>query len=499
MSQSNNNEIEQLFETVVLGGYCIGCGVCASLPDSPIKMEMDKYGCFQAKFAKESPDKKPQISVLNVCPFSEESANEDQIAQQLFASHTTYHDRIGYYMNTYAGYVIQEGYRERGSSGGMGSWILAELFNHNLIDGVLHIHQCNPTENDKRLFKYYISTSLEEIQAGSKSRYYPVELSEVLHLVRQQPKRYALVGVPCFIKAVRLLAQEDPIIRESVLFYIGLICGHLKSIRFTDRFGWRLGIKPGNISEIDFRYKLLHRKASRYGVKVTGQFNGKKATFIKPVDEFFGFQWGYGFFKYQACDYCDDVMSETADVTVGDAWLPRYNRDSRGTNLVVVRHPTVQQIVEDGLTTRCLRLNRISPDKVVQSQQAAFRHRRGGLAYRLYLKDRDGVWRPEKRVTPQSNHLDARRKKIYEHRLLLTAQSHQAFLEAIHVDSFSVFRNKMEPLMQDYEALYLSGWHRWPLQGKRLIMHMYDELYWAKWRKWVSQGKRLIGRLVSRK
>lgn len=30
-TQDNNQELEQLFNTVVDGGYCIGCGGCAAL------------------------------------------------------------------------------------------------------------------------------------------------------------------------------------------------------------------------------------------------------------------------------------------------------------------------------------------------------------------------------------------------------------------------------------------------------------------------------------
>lgn len=32
----------------------------------------------------------------------------------------------------------------------------------------------------------------------------------------------------------------------------------------------------------------------------------------------------------RACNYCDDVFAECADVTCMDAWLPEYSQDHRG-------------------------------------------------------------------------------------------------------------------------------------------------------------------------
>ncbi len=37
------SEVTELLETVIDGGYCIGCGACASISDSPLKMQLDEY------------------------------------------------------------------------------------------------------------------------------------------------------------------------------------------------------------------------------------------------------------------------------------------------------------------------------------------------------------------------------------------------------------------------------------------------------------------------
>ena len=41
-------DIARLKATVIDGGYCIGCGACAGVPGSPIRMAMDGVGRLQA-------------------------------------------------------------------------------------------------------------------------------------------------------------------------------------------------------------------------------------------------------------------------------------------------------------------------------------------------------------------------------------------------------------------------------------------------------------------
>ncbi len=83
----------------------------------------------------------------------------------------------------------------------------AELLRRQLVDGVAHVVPCNPSV-EGRLFRYTISRSIPDVRAGACSRYYPVELSEVLRTIRTTPGRYAIVGIPCFIKAVNLLRAD---------------------------------------------------------------------------------------------------------------------------------------------------------------------------------------------------------------------------------------------------------------------------------------------------
>lgn len=196
-------------------------------------MALDEYGRFQATLDPAVDSTTSNAAVISVCPFSGVGPNEDEIGRELFDDNCKYHDKIGYNLATYASFVAEDEFRANGSSGGMGTWILTELFNHGLIDRVIHVGKHESTDADQRLFSYQVSSSIEEIHAGAKSRYYPIKMSGVLDIIQHCPGRYAIVGLPCFIKAIRLMAKENPVIREQIRFCIGLVCGHLKSSRLT--------------------------------------------------------------------------------------------------------------------------------------------------------------------------------------------------------------------------------------------------------------------------
>lgn len=444
------NGIQELLDTVVGNDYCIGCGICASLSDSPLTMKLNEDGKYQPVLV-DNYNENLETDALLVCPFSKSNNKETEIGENLFGHvpGIKSDEYSGHYLQGYAGYVKEGNYREKGSSGGMGNWIAAQLLKEGFIDGIIHVKSSDDESNV--LFDFQVSKTIDELSKGAKSKYYPIEMSQVLNFVRENEGKYALIGIPCYIKGVRLLAEQDQVINERIKFLIGLVCGHLKSDMFAKSMGWQMGIGPSNLNGIDFRKKLEGRAANNYGVEVKGEKDGKNVVLSTPTKELYTTNWGHGMFKYNACEFCDDVLAETADVTVGDAWLPEYSNDSRGTNVIVVRNPVIKKIIEKN-KDKTIHVDAISSKKVYQSQAGGFRHRRDGLAYRLYLKDENNEWRPNKRVQPSGN-LKSKRKKIYEMRTMLSHESFKAYKVAESEKDFNAFISYMNPLVEDYKKI----------------------------------------------
>lgn len=407
---------------VVAAGLCIGCGSCVGQSkDSSARMIWDQYGQLK-------PQDDDWLHVASeifsrTCPFAPRAANEDELAELEFPSPVHVDGRIGRFEAAYVGHANEHEFRATGTSGGMISWVAAELLRRGLVDGVAHVAPADP-HADGRFFGYRISRSEDEVRQGAKSRYYPIELSGVLDEIRATPGRYAVVGIPCFIKAVNLLRAENPLYRERIVFTLGLVCGHMKSARFVESFAWQMGVEPNGVNAVEYRIKDPERPANWYTAQLTlNNGNVHRQDWWHLVDG----DWGSGFFQNHACNYCDDVVAETADISFGDAWVEPYSSDGRGTNVVVVRSPQLHEIVQEAIAQDRLALNEVDAEFVVNTQAAGFRQRREGLSYRL--KWRGAPLGIRKRVRPGAP-ATLRRKLVYRARYNITVWSHRIFNHA---------------------------------------------------------------------
>lgn len=444
--------LKQLTDILELG-YSVRSGVYSAV-DSSIHMELDAYG--QYKYVLPSGlDENSAHKLLMVDNMSDYSPNENVIADKLFSKVRNINkDKIlGYYKDLYAGHVVESDYRAIATSGGMGTWILVSLLKKNEIDGVIHVHACDPKDNDGKLFEYAVSRTIKDIKKGAKSRYYPMELSEVLKTVKDQKGKYAVVGIPEFIMELRLLSEVEPVFKERIVYMVGLICGHQKSTKYAEAMAWNYGIKPGALEAIDFRVKRSEGVAWDYLASFSGKQEGSSVSFSKLAPEMFVTNWAHGMFKTKFSDYTDNPFNELADIVIGDAWSPQYDSDSRGNNVIIVRNPVIAKIIKEGIKEKRLKLDRVAPEVIINSQRGLVRHTRDELPYRLFRRREEGVWYPKKRVKVSAA-LPEWRQQVQDVREELAVKSHELYAKAVKRKKFSYFMKSMKPYISTYEALY---------------------------------------------
>lgn len=447
--------MDSLDKTVLKHDMCIGCGACAYVKPEAYTMHETPLGFIKARGSGVTGSKAQEITPESVCPFSNESVNEDDLAHELFSDDQKHHTAVGKYLSCYVGRVNDASIYQKSSSGGIARWLLATLVKEGVVDAVATVFDQQPGTGDNSLFAYGISRDPEEILNASRSAYYPVELSKVLRQIKEKPGRYAITGVPCFIKAIRNLCRQDPVLNERVVLTIGIICGHLKSRFYAELLAWQVGIAPNDLGSMDFRHKIPGRNAREKGVYATSRTSGAIGG-PEVVQKLFGTDYGQGFFKYKACDFCDDVFAETADISIGDAWLPEFL--GRGTSLVIVRDPRLAKILELKSEEGAIWLESLSGDQAAQSQDAGLRHRRLGLSYRLFSESNVGNWVPRKRVDPDNLKSDKRYRRIIQLRSEIGAASGPAFLEAKIRSDLRHFVDAMSPFVGKYQAAYRPYW-----------------------------------------
>lgn len=446
--------------------YSVNSGVFTGISDK-VSMRLDEYGHY--KYYTSGPISDRLLSQLNkVDIMSDYSDNEDVLGKRLFGNYEgIHHDQIiGYYLDLYAGYVEEGDFRKNATSGGFGTWLLTELLETGEIDGVIHVHAVDPKENDGILFKYQISRTKAAIKQGSKARYYPVELSEVLAEVKQIPGRYAVVGISEFITEIRLLCEQDEVFKERIVYTIGLFNAHQKTTKYAEALAWQYGIQPGDLKSIDFRVKNPHNMAWNYQCSITGLRGGEEVAITEDMTNFHIHAWNMGFFKKRFSDFTDNAFNELADITLGDAWLHEYAQDYRGTNILIVRNPKIAAIIKNAIKTHRVKLDALGEDKIIASQ-GMLSHIIYELPYRLYKNQKDAKHVPMKRTKPAKN-IPFLRQRVQDLREIVVKKNDRVYRRAVMTGDFSVYENFVKKYNKMNDQLYKLMERRGKITARRV-------------------------------
>jgi len=387
---------QEISDFVLQYDYCCGCGVCAGVcPVKALEMRFNAYGEYNPHLVGNCVD---CGLCAKVCPFVRGNANEDDIGKAKFGEIPGIRNssEVGYYLESYVGYTTDTRIRWNSASGGLVTWTLSALLKRGDIDYAVCV---KPVRERGKLFEFAICGTAEELRRCSRSCYYPVELSSVVSKVLSKPGRYAVVGLPCALKALRRAEELNDKLENRIRYHLGLVCGQQKSAFFAEYVCALGGSDPEYLDSVEFRVKDEHRPASDYGLRFRWcDPRGNCQSAVVHWTEGMGKAWCEGYFKLNACNYCDDLFAEVADVAYMDAWLPEYSSDSAGTSIVLLRNKELLKCLRQGNESGEVQLEELNHDQVVRSQQGALKAKRKGLAVRLAFAQKKGLVPPRKRV-----------------------------------------------------------------------------------------------------
>lgn len=422
---------------VVENDLCIGCGVCVdACPSDALSMKWSENGFLVAHQNQNSCNSDGKC--MDVCPFNPRPEafqnNETQLASEFLKNSTNFHPKLGRFFTTHAGYAHQ--FRATSSSGGIATYVFDYLLRNGVVKHVISVRK---SDDNDHIYSYSITSNASELYRASKTRYYPVTLSDALKQVRNVEGSVAITGVACFTKALRLAQKSDPLLKDKIKFIVGIICGGVKSRFFTEYLGSHAGTPPTQIESPEYRIKDAHSTAGDYSFGCTNKASGASNQIkMKSV----GDMWGTGLFKANACDFCDDVTTELADISLGDAWIEPFSKDGLGTSIIITRSELAKIIIEEGAKKGDIQLFDINVDRVIESQQGSFNHRHDGLAFRVEEA------RSRNQVTPRKRHASTKLPlylKIVQHaRLRSRSQSLHAWKKTLAADAFD---KKMWPVL----------------------------------------------------
>ncbi|MTE01078.1 hypothetical protein GIY56_12305 [Paracoccus sp. YIM 132242] len=358
--------------------HCTGCGACVSESGGALRMAWTPDGFLEPR-ATGGPV--PQ-GAARVCPFNPapEAAvrDEDAIAGECLPDAGRHDPRIGRFVNTYVGF--SKAFRPSSSSGGIATFVFDKLLERGEVD---HLFVVRRTPDGQ--YAYRMFDRSDDILTTSKTRYYPVAMEQLFLTIGGIKGRVAVSGVACFIKAIRLKQHYDPALKDKIPFLAGIICGGLKSRFYTDFLAQAAGVR-GSYRDAEYRVKSPASLSSDYSFAATGADGHAGQVRMQKL----GDMWGTGLFKSRACDFCTDVMTELADISLGDAWLPEYKQDGMGNSVVVTRSPLADRIIRQGIANGELELKEVSPDIAARTQGGGFNHKQKAVKFRLLSEDLSG-------------------------------------------------------------------------------------------------------------
>lgn len=369
---------------IVKNDLCTGCGVCTSkIKNSKMVWNKDGFLVPEYEGIHNTDD------ALKLCPFNpipeEIVRDEDNIAKIFLADSTKFNNKLGKYINTYIGYSKE--FRITSSSGGLATYVFKSLLSKRVVTNLFVVKEVNGT------YEYQLFKNTEDIISQSKTRYIPVSMDGLFDIINSVDGTVGIAGVACFIKALRLKQFYEPELKAKIPFLIGIICGGLKSKFYTDFLAQSAGIK-GLYHNQEYRLKDANSISSNYSFGAFDSANNFHKMRMKKV----GDMWGSGLFKNHACDFCDDVTTELADISLGDAWIEPYYHEGLGNSIIITRSPLADQIIKDGIFQDNLNVKEANENEIIFSQRGSYNHRNYGLKYRVEKLQKKGLLIPFKRT-----------------------------------------------------------------------------------------------------
>lgn len=389
-----NNLSSDLHDVSIIrdAGLCMGCGICEGI--CPVE------GAIQVVIDQHRQEYLPVVNYdvcthcghcLVVCPG--DKVDFIQLEKE-FLHGPEKDDRFGVYRKCYIGLATSNEIRKNSTSGGAVTALLIYALEKGIIDGalVLGMSDTNPLET-----KPFIARTPEEVISASGSKYCPSAIDTGLKDILHEQGRFAVVGLPCHIHAIRIWENHNPRLRtklsEKLVLHLGLFCANNNTYLGTKYFLANNNIAPGDVREIRYRGEGWPGKivvTKKDGTKhVIRRGTTEKKWYRKAL---FSSAFHYDF-MLPRCLVCPDLTSELADVSFGDPWIREYIITEKiGKSLMIIRNEIGDQFITDALEERIIEVEEVPSSLVRRAQNYSFKE---GVGARINLQRAVGRTTPD--------------------------------------------------------------------------------------------------------
>ncbi len=333
---NNKNIIERIKKS----NLCSGCGLCASsnISHGKVKMMYSEAG-YLRPYTVEDLSNEEENLIADVCPGI--SVKHERID-------SSYDPLWGPIVGIKTGFAVDKQIRFTGSSGGAISAILCYLLDQHEIDYVVHIgvSDHNPIQNQVK-----VSRNKNEVLENAGSRYAPSAPLVNIGQLLESPGKFALVGKPCDIVAMRKYAQKDKRIAEKIPYLLSFFCAGIPSIKGTYEILNRFHVSLDQVKSFRYRgngWPGMTTITLKDGSKHEMSYNEAWGKILNKQLQF-------------RCKICPDGTGEFADIACADAWtsdekgFPLFT-EGDGHSLIITRTEIGQKLLQKCLENNYLKV-----------------------------------------------------------------------------------------------------------------------------------------------
>ncbi len=338
-------------DRVKRGQLCTGCGLCAAIAPGAIAMGIEAPGYarpVQSAALTEQQERDFAIScpALTVDERHIAAPTDDVLWGPAFFSGT--------------GFTTDAALRHQASSGGMISGLLVYALSSGLVDFVV---QTGADPDAPLANATGVSANRDDVFAAAGSRYTASSPLADLETWMARPGRFAFVGKPCDVTALRARARQDPRIDAKVPLMLAFFCAGIPSAAGTRRILDKLGVAEADVAT--FRY----RGDGWPGFATATRKDGTTAR-MSYADS-----WGDILSKQVQfrCKICPDAVGGSADIACADAWYgddrgyPSFEEQD-GRSLVIARTKVGDALLAEARAAGAIETTPLAMAEIVKMQ-----------------------------------------------------------------------------------------------------------------------------------
>lgn len=334
---------------VIDAGLCTHCGACSGVAPQVLEFQETSQGPLPR--LKGDLDAEEQASLdlaWSVCPGR--GVPYPELFEYL--NRPVANRLVGPYRQMYIGHAADPDIRRRGASGGVISRVLIHLIENAHVDGAVVLRQ---GLHEPEVATPTIATNRQEVLAAAQSVYAVTPMLTMLPQMEAFAGTLAFVGLPEQVSALRMLQAVGHRAALKVKFiagpytgtnmYHGAVRAFLRSCGVADqvqvrRLQWRAGEWPGYL-QVDLADGRVFKAEKFY------------YNYLIP------------FFISRSCQLTPDFTNELTDLSVGDAWSPRLEKQGGGHSVVVARSEFAQDVLARMKAAKELSLDAVDADEAL--------------------------------------------------------------------------------------------------------------------------------------